>query len=50
VLGVKGIDELGVCGSRSAVANAVFNATVVRLQDFPVTLDEVLAGLPIAEI
>jgi xanthine dehydrogenase YagR molybdenum-binding subunit len=43
--GVKGAGEIGVCGG-AAVANAVFNATGVRVRDFPVTLDKVLANLP----
>jgi xanthine dehydrogenase YagR molybdenum-binding subunit len=46
VLGVKGVGELGICGSGAAVANAVFNATGVRVRDFPITLDKVLPGLP----
>jgi xanthine dehydrogenase YagR molybdenum-binding subunit len=44
-LGAKGIGELGTCGSGAAVANAVFNATGVRVREFPVTLDKVLPGL-----
>ncbi|SFS01732.1 xanthine dehydrogenase family protein molybdopterin-binding subunit [Sphingomonas jatrophae] len=45
-LGVKGIGELGICGSGAAIANAVFNATGVRVRDFPITLDKLLDGLP----
>ena len=45
-LGVKGVGELGVCGTGAAVANAVFNATGVRVRDFPITMDKLLAGLP----
>jgi xanthine dehydrogenase YagR molybdenum-binding subunit len=45
-LGVKGLGELGICGAGAAVANAVFNATGVRVREFPITLDKVLAGLP----
>jgi xanthine dehydrogenase YagR molybdenum-binding subunit len=48
-LGVKGLGELGICGSGAAVANAVFNATGVRVRDFPITLDKLLAGLPAME-
>jgi xanthine dehydrogenase YagR molybdenum-binding subunit len=47
-LGVKGIGELGICGSAPAVANAVFNATGVRVREFPITLDKVLPGLPVS--
>jgi xanthine dehydrogenase YagR molybdenum-binding subunit len=46
VLGAKGIGELGICGSGAAIANAVFNATGVRVRDFPITLEKVLPGLP----
>jgi xanthine dehydrogenase YagR molybdenum-binding subunit len=45
-LGVKGVGELGNCGSGAAVATAVFNATGVRVREFPITLDKVLRGLP----
>jgi xanthine dehydrogenase YagR molybdenum-binding subunit len=48
-LGVKGVGELGNCGSGAAVANAVFNATGVRVRDFPITLEKVLPGLPPVE-
>jgi xanthine dehydrogenase YagR molybdenum-binding subunit len=47
VLGVKGLGELGTCGAGAAVANAVFNATGVRVRDFPITLDKLLPGLPL---
>jgi xanthine dehydrogenase YagR molybdenum-binding subunit len=50
VLGVKGAGEVGICGSGAAVANAVFNATGVRVRDFPVTLEKVLSGLPPMEV
>ena len=46
-LGVKGIGELGNCGANAAVANAVFNATGVRVRDFPITIEKVLGGLPV---
>ncbi|MES2510215.1 MAG: aldehyde oxidoreductase molybdenum-binding subunit PaoC [Pseudomonadota bacterium] len=42
----KGVGELGICGVGAAVANAVYNATGVRVRDYPVTLDKLLAGLP----
>ena len=38
----KGIGELGICGVGAAVNNAVYNATGVRVRDYPVTLDKVL--------
>jgi xanthine dehydrogenase YagR molybdenum-binding subunit len=46
ILGVKGIGELGVCGSAAAVTNAVFNATGIRVREFPITLDKLLGRLP----
>jgi xanthine dehydrogenase YagR molybdenum-binding subunit len=49
-LGAKGIGELGISGSGAAVANAVFNATGVRVRDFPITLDKVLPGLPLVDV
>jgi xanthine dehydrogenase YagR molybdenum-binding subunit len=48
-LGAKGVGELGNCGANAAVANAVFNATGVRVRDFPITLDKLLPGLPLVE-
>lgn len=48
ILGVKGLGELGICGAGAAVANAVFNATGVRLRQFPITLEKLLARLPYA--
>jgi xanthine dehydrogenase YagR molybdenum-binding subunit len=44
-LGVKGVGEVGNCGSTAAVTNAVFNATGVRVREFPITLDKVLPHL-----
>jgi xanthine dehydrogenase YagR molybdenum-binding subunit len=43
-LKIKGLGELGISGAGAAVANAVFNATGVRIRDYPLTLDKVLAG------
>jgi len=45
-LGVKGLGELGICGAGAAVGNAVFNATGIRVRDFPITLEKLLPGLP----
>jgi xanthine dehydrogenase YagR molybdenum-binding subunit len=42
----KGVAELGICGVGAAVANAVYNATGVRVRDYPITLDKLLARLP----
>ncbi|MGN6478771.1 aldehyde oxidoreductase molybdenum-binding subunit PaoC [Luteibacter sp.] len=45
-LKAKGVGELGICGVAAAVANAVYNATGVRVRDYPVTLDKLLDKLP----
>ncbi|WP_277980407.1 aldehyde oxidoreductase molybdenum-binding subunit PaoC [Sphingomonas phyllosphaerae] len=42
----KGVGELGLCGVGAAVANAIYNATGVRVRDYPVTLDKHLSQLP----
>ena len=42
----KGVGELGICGVSAAVANAVYNATGVRVRDYPITLDKLLERLP----
>ncbi|MGP7796744.1 aldehyde oxidoreductase molybdenum-binding subunit PaoC [Sphingomonas sp. CLY1604] len=42
----KGVGELGLCGVGAAVANAVYNATGVRIRDYPLTLDKHLEKLP----
>lgn len=42
----KGVAELGICGVAAAVANAVYNATGVRVRKYPITLDKLLEGMP----
>ncbi len=42
----KGVGELGLCGVSAAIANAIYNATGVRVRDYPITLDKLLNGLP----
>ncbi|MGP3593673.1 aldehyde oxidoreductase molybdenum-binding subunit PaoC [Vagococcus sp. WN89Y] len=42
----KGVGELGLCGVSAAIANAVYNATGVRVRDYPITLDKLLSALP----
>lgn len=42
----KGVGELGICGVAAAVANAVYNATGVRVRNYPVTLDKLIDKLP----
>lgn len=41
----KGVGELGICGVGAAVANAVYNATGVRIRDYPLTIDKLLPRL-----
>jgi len=45
-LKAKGVGELGISGVAAAIANAVYNATGVRVREYPVTLDKLLDGLP----
>ncbi|CAA9535528.1 MAG: Periplasmic aromatic aldehyde oxidoreductase, molybdenum binding subunit YagR [uncultured Sphingomonadaceae bacterium] len=42
----KGVGELGLCGVGAAVANAIYNATGVRVRDYPLTLEKHLERLP----
>lgn len=42
----KGIGELGLCGVGAAIANAVYNATGIRVRDYPLTLDKLIDHLP----
>jgi len=42
----KGVGELGICGVAAAIANAIYNATGVRVRDYPITLDKLLERLP----
>jgi len=42
----KGVGELGICGVSAAIANAVYNATGIRVRDYPITLDKMLDKLP----
>ena len=45
-LKAKGVGELGISGVAPAIANAVYNATGVRIRDYPITLDKHLEWLP----
>jgi xanthine dehydrogenase YagR molybdenum-binding subunit len=42
----KGVAELGICGVAAAVANAVYNATGVRVRDYPIRLDKLIEQMP----
>ncbi len=41
--GVKGIGEMGIVGSVSAIANAIYHATGKRYRELPITPDKLLA-------
>ncbi|HSW20929.1 MAG TPA: aldehyde oxidoreductase molybdenum-binding subunit PaoC [Ramlibacter sp.] len=38
----KGVGELGLCGVGAAIANAIYNATGVRVRDYPIALDKII--------
>jgi xanthine dehydrogenase YagR molybdenum-binding subunit len=42
----KGIAELGICGVAAAVANSIYNATGIRVREYPITLDKLIEELP----
>jgi len=42
----KGIGELGLTGVAPAIANAIYNATGIRVRDYPITLDKLIDRLP----
>ena len=42
----KGIGELGISGAGAAITNAIFNATGIRVREYPATLDKLLPHLP----
>ena len=46
-LHAKGIGELALSGSGAAINNAVFNATGIRVRNYPITADKLLAQLPL---
>ena len=43
---IKGIGETAISGAAAAIANAVYNATGIRVYDFPIKLDDLLEQLP----
>jgi xanthine dehydrogenase YagR molybdenum-binding subunit len=42
----KGVGELGLCGVSAAIANGIYNATGIRVRDYPITLDKLMDRLP----
>jgi xanthine dehydrogenase YagR molybdenum-binding subunit len=45
-MGSKGIGEIGIVGTAAAVANAVFNATGIRIRDLPITPGKLVDRIP----
>ena len=43
----KGVGELGICGVAAAVSNAIYNATGIRVREYPITLDKLITKMPI---
>ncbi|HEV2576799.1 MAG TPA: xanthine dehydrogenase family protein molybdopterin-binding subunit [Acidobacteriaceae bacterium] len=41
-LGARGIGEIGITGTAAAIANAIYNATGIRVRDYPITPDKLL--------
>lgn len=41
-MGVKPVGEIGIVGAAAAVANAVFQATGIRVRNLPITADKIL--------
>jgi xanthine dehydrogenase YagR molybdenum-binding subunit len=41
-IGVKGVGEIGIVGAAAAIANAVYNATDIRIRDLPITPEKLL--------
>ena len=39
-------EAMALCGVSAAIANAVYNATGIRVRDYPITLDKLLDKLP----
>ena len=44
----KGVGELGLCGVSAAIANAIYNATGVRVRDYPLTVEKMIEKMPSA--
>jgi xanthine dehydrogenase YagR molybdenum-binding subunit len=43
---LKGVSEIGVIGVAPAIANAIFDATGLRLRELPLRIDQRLAATP----
>lgn len=42
----SGVGELGICGVSAAIGNAIYNATGIRVREYPITLDKLLDQMP----
>lgn len=42
-MGCRGVGEIGITGVAAAIANAVHNATGIRVRDLPITSDKLIA-------
>jgi xanthine dehydrogenase YagR molybdenum-binding subunit len=41
-LGIKGVGEIGITDTAGAVANAVWQATGIRVRRFPIRIDDLV--------
>jgi xanthine dehydrogenase YagR molybdenum-binding subunit len=41
-IGAKGLGEIGMVGMAAAIANAIYNATGIRVRDIPITIEDLL--------
>jgi xanthine dehydrogenase YagR molybdenum-binding subunit len=41
-VGARGVGEIGTVGMAAAIANAVFNATGIRVRHIPITVEDLL--------
>jgi xanthine dehydrogenase YagR molybdenum-binding subunit len=42
-VGARGVGEIGIVGMAAAIANAVYNATGIRVRHIPITIEDLLA-------
>ncbi|GAA0922932.1 xanthine dehydrogenase family protein molybdopterin-binding subunit [Pseudonocardia zijingensis] len=43
-IGARGVGEIGIVGVAAAIANAVYNATGIRVRHTPITIEDLLEG------
>jgi xanthine dehydrogenase YagR molybdenum-binding subunit len=41
-VGARGVGEIGIVGMAAAIANAVYNATGIRVRHIPITIEDLL--------